>query len=379
MKRLSLFAILSFLLLAACKEAPPPAPAAAIDPNLVTPPLTLVQQIKVEPVGKAPVADILRVAGRIDFDEQRVARIGATVTGRVTELMANLGDPVKAGSVLAKLHSTELGNAQLSWLKARAQSELTGRAVDRARQLLAADVIGSAELQRRDNEHSVAQAEQRAAADQLRVLGISGDMLEKAAQSGGINSISPVVATLSGVVVERKVAKGQVVQPADALFTVADLSRVWVIAQVPEGEVMHVQAGQSVVVEVPALGHGKRTGKLIYVGDIVNPDTRTVMVRTEIENQDRTLKPAMLATMLIKARSVERLVVPAAAAVREDNEDHVFIDAGEGRFRLVKVKLGPEQEGRRAVLSGLPEDAKVVTDGAFHLNNERKRKELEGG
>ncbi|MBI5861340.1 MAG: efflux RND transporter periplasmic adaptor subunit [Rhodocyclales bacterium] len=378
MKRLSLLAILSFLLVA-CKEAPPPAPAAAIDPNLVTPPLTLVQQIKVEPVGKAPVADILRVAGRIDFDEQRVARIGATVTGRVTELMANLGDPVKAGSVLAKLHSTELGNAQLSWLKARAQSELTGRAVDRARQLLAADVIGSAELQRRDNEHSVAQAEQRAAADQLRVLGISDDMLEKAAQSGGINSISPVVATLSGVVVERKVAKGQVVQPADALFTVADLSRVWVIAQVPEGEVMHVQAGQSVVVEVPALGHGKRTGKLIYVGDIVNPDTRTVMVRTEIENQDRTLKPAMLATMLIKARPVERLVVPAAAAVREDNEDHVFIDAGEGRFRLVKVKLGPEQEGRRAVLSGLPEDAKVVTDGAFHLNNERKRKELEGG
>lgn len=379
MKRLSLFAILPFLLLAACKEAPPPAPAAAIDPSLVTPPLTLVQQIKVEPVGKASVADILRVAGRIDFDEQRVARIGATVTGRVTELMANLGDPVKAGSVLAKLHSTELGNAQLSWLKARAQSELTGRAVDRARQLLAADVIGSAELQRRDNEHSVAQAEQRAAADQLRVLGISDGMLEKAAQSGGINSISPVVATLSGVVVERKVAKGQVVQPADALFTVADLSRVWVIAQVPEGEVMHVQAGQSVVVEVPALGHGKRTGKLIYVGDIVNPDTRTVMVRTEIENQDRTLKPAMLATMLIKARSVERLVVPAAAAVREDNEDHVFIDAGEGRFRLVKVKLGPEQEGRRAVLSGLPEDAKVVTDGAFHLNNERKRKELEGG
>lgn len=379
MKRLSLFAILSFLLLAACKEAPPPAPAAATDPNLVTPPPTLAQQIKVELVGKAPVADILRVAGRIDFDEQRVARIGATVTGRVTELMGNLGDPVKAGTVLAQLHSTELGNAQLSWLKARAQSELTGRAVDRARQLLAADVIGSAELQRRENEHSVAQAEQRAAADQLRVLGVSGGMLEKAAQSAGINSISPVVATLSGVVVERKVTKGQVVQPADALFTVADLSRVWVIAQVPEGEVMHVQAGQSVEVEVPSLGHGKRTGKLIYVGDIVNPDTRTVMVRTEIENQDRALKPAMLATMLIKARPVDRLVVPAAAAVREDNEDHVFIDVGEGRFRLVKVKLGPEQEGRRAVLSGLPEDAKVVTDGAFHLNNERKRKELEGG
>lgn len=377
MKRLSLL-LLTAMLLSACREAPRQEPVASQDPSLVTPPATLLQQLNVVAVGKAPVADILRVAGRIDFDEARVARIGATVTGRVTELHAALGDAVRPGDTLAMLHSTELGNAQLAYLKAKAQAELLTRGVERARLLLSADVIGAAELQKRENELSVARAEQRAAADQLRVLGVTPKTMERAAESGGINSISSVVATLAGTVVERKVAKGQVVQPTDALFTVADLSRVWVIAQVPESEIAHVSAGQKVEIEVPALGNETVVGRLIHVGDVVNPDTRTVMVRTEIDNTDRKLKPAMLATMLIMARPVERLVVPAAAVVREDNADHVFVASGAESFRLTRVKLGPEHDGQRAVLSGLTEGARVVAEGAFHLNNERKRKELEG-
>lgn len=365
-------------LLAGCNETPAPAAQAPADPLLVTAGEALAAKITVAPVGKAPVADILRVAGRIDFDEARVARIGATVTGRVTDIQADLGESVKAGDTLAQLHSTELGNAQLGYLKAKANAELLARAVERARLLLAADVIGAAELQKRENELSVAVAERRAAADQLRVLGVSAKAMENTSTSGVINSISSVVSTLPGVVVERKVAKGQVVQPADALFTVADLSRVWVIAQVPEAEISLVAPGQSVEIEVPALGNAKRVGRLIYVGDIVNRETRTVMVRTEIENPDRQLKPAMLATMLIQARPVERLVVPASAVVREENEDHVFVETGPNQYRLTRVKLGAEHDDRRAVLSGLAAGARVVADGAFHLNNERRRQELEG-
>jgi cobalt-zinc-cadmium efflux system membrane fusion protein len=377
MKRLPLW-LAAALLLSACNEPPSKEPVAVQDPGLVTPPATLQQQLNVVTVGKAPVADILRVAGRIDFDEARVARIGATVTGRVTELHAALGDEVKPGDALATLHSTELGNAQLAYLKAKAQAELLARGVERARLLLAADVIGAAELQKRESELSVALAEQRAAADQLRVLGVTARTMEKAAETGGINSLSSVAATLAGTVVERKVAKGQVVQPADALFTVADLSRVWVVAQVPEGEIANVSAGQKVEIEVPALGNATVVGRLIHVGEIVNPETRTVMVRTEIDNAERKLKPAMLATMLIMARPVDRLVVPASAVVREDNSDHVFVSSGENAFRLTRVKLGPEHDGYRPVLSGLAEGVRVVAEGAFHLNNERKRKELEG-
>lgn len=350
----------------------------AADPLLVSPAPELLGQLKLASLSTQPVAETLRVAGRIDFDEQRLARIGATVTGRVTEIDALLGQTVRKGDVLARLNSSELSSQQLAYLKARAQMELNRRNAQRAKALFDADVIGAAELQRRESEYQIAIAETRAAADQLALLGVSAAAIERLGTQGAINSVTPVAATLNGVVVERKLAQGQVVQPADALFVVADLSRLWAVAQVPEQQVSLVKAGQSVRIEVPALGNEKLLGKLIFVGQTIDPETRTVLVRTELDNRDGRLKPAMLASMLIEARPVERLVVPASAVVRENDEEHVFVAEGEATFRLVKVKLGPEQGGIRVVQSGLRGGEQLVVDGAFHLNNERNRREMEG-
>jgi membrane fusion protein, heavy metal efflux system len=348
------------------------------DPTLVAPSSELLAQLKLAEVGRAAVAETLRVAGRIDFDEQRLARIGATVTGRVTQIDALLGQSVAKGEVLARLNSSELSSQQLAYLKARAQLELNRRNAERAKALFEADVIGAAELQRRESEFQISLAETRAASDQLQLLGVSPAAIDRLGKQGAVDSVTPVMATMSGVVVERKLAQGQVVQPADALFVVADLSRLWAVAQVPEQQVSQVKAGQSVSIEVPALGNEKLIGKLIFVGQTIDPETRTVLVRTELDNRDGRLKPAMLASMLIEAKPIERLVVPASAVVRENDEDHVFVGEGDGAFRLVKVKLGPEQGGVRVLLSGLKGGEKLVVDGAFHLNNERNRKEMEG-
>lgn len=375
----SLALLVVAVLLAACnQEQHDQAAATPADPLLVQPAAELAAQLKVAPVDKLPVSETLRVAGRIDFDEQRLARIGATVTGRVTRIDALLGQEVKKGDVLAQLNSAELSNAQLAYLKAKAQLELHRRNVERAKSLFEADVIGAAELQRRESEFQISGAETRAAADQLRVLGVSPTAVERLGSSGAIDSVTPVAASLGGVVVERKVAPGQVVQPTDALFVVADLSRVWAVAQVPEQQVSQVKTGQSVTIEVPALDHQKLVGKLIYVGQTINPETRTVLVRTELDNADGRLKPAMLASMLIEAKPVERLAVPASAVVREGDDDNVFVQTEEGTFRLTKLKLGPEQAGRRVVLSGLKGGERIVVEGAFHLNNERNRREQEG-
>lgn len=390
--------------LAACnKEEAVTATQAPADPMLVVAPATLMPQLKVEPVQTAAVSEMVRVAGKIDFDEQRLARIGATVTGRVTELIAAPGKSVRAGEPLAMLNSTELGAAQLSYLKARAQADLATRAAERARSLFEGDVIGAAELQRRESEQAIAAAERRAASDQLRVLGLPLASIHRLDEQGAINSLSPVVSSIAGVVVDRRVTQGQVVGPTDTLFTVADLSRLWAVAQVPEEQASKVKAGQSVSIEVPALDSERLTGRLIHVGETVNPDTRTVLVRTELDNSDRRLKPAMLATMLIAGKPVERPVVPNAAVVRENDADYVFVATGEAvsaasgktpaggpppattekaaaatEFRLTPVSLGPENGGQRAVLSGVKPGERIVVDGAFHLNNERKRKELEG-
>lgn len=396
LRPINLAILLAALVLGGCKEASSPASKASEngsattlsegtgaeikvsppDPALVSVPPAFGAEIKVMPAGQTQISDTLRVAGKVDFDQTRVTRIGATVTGRVIEIQAHLGQQVKVGDSLAVINSTELGEAQLTYLKARAHADLQARSVERARQLFAADVIGKAELQRRESELAIASAEQRGAADQLRVLGMSSAAINKLGVTGAINSVTSVASTMAGTVVERQVAQGQVVQPADALYVVADLSRVWVTAEVPEQQAALVKAGQTVDIEVPALG-SSLSGKLIFVADTVNPETRTIAVRSVVDNASRQLKPAMLATMLIQAAPVQRVVIPAESVVRDSDADNVFVEVAPQQFRLTPVRLGPDMDGRRAVLSGLKPEQRILVSGAFHLNNERKRKELE--
>ncbi len=371
--RLTTTALLTLVLaVSACKPAQVPSTGqAAGDPMQVQAPESLRAQIQVTEVAQQELSDTLRVAGAIEFDEQSLNRIGASVTGRVTQLHAVLGQLVQKGQPLAQIHSSELSAAQLSFLKAKSATELNRRNVDRAQTLFQADVISAAELQRRQSEYEIAAAEMRASQDQLRVLGMTSEAIEQLAKSGAIDSNANVVASLSGVVVERKVVPGQVVQPSDALFVVADLQRVWAVAQVPEQQVFQVQVGQKVRIEVPALNKQEIVGRLIFVGQTVNPETRTVLVRTELDNAKGILKPAMLATMLIDSAPSPRIVVPHSAVVREDDQDFVFVEVSPNTYRLSPVKLEAERNGVRIVTQGLKTGQRIVSDGAFHLNNHR--------
>ena len=334
--------------------------------------------VDVKPVEVMPFSETLRVSGKVEFDEQRVARIGATVTGRVTEILAMPGQEIDRGTVLARINSTELGQTQLAYLKARATNELAARAYDRAKILYKEDVIAKADLQRRQSEAETSAAERRAMADQLRVLGMLPEQIDALGKTGNVNSIAPVTSSLDGTVVERKIVLGQVVQPADALFTVADLSEVWVTAQVPEQEASLLAIDQPMRIEIPALAHEKFEGKLVYVGELVSNETRTIPARTVLQNTNRMIKPGMLATLLISGKPTDRPVVPATAVVREDGYDHVFIALGDNHYKLTVVKLGPETNGVRPVLSGLEPGTLIVTQQAYHLNTERKKR-LSGG
>ncbi|MDP2785622.1 MAG: efflux RND transporter periplasmic adaptor subunit [Sulfurimicrobium sp.] len=381
MKRPSpiLFAVLLAAALSGCKgKEAPPAATAPVDTMLVTVQADFLQRLKIAPAGEGEATETLRVPARIEVDEQRVARIGAAVTGRVTQIHATLGQRVKRGEALATLHSAELSAAQLAYLKALSQAELQRRAVDRAKLLFAADVIGAAELQKRESELAQAQAELQASHGQLGVLGMTGSAMAKLAATRTVHSLSSITATLDGVVIERKVTPGQVVQPADALFTVADLSHVWLVAEAPEQQAALIKKGEAAQAEIPALNGKRIEGRLIYVADTVNPDRRTVTVRMDVDNPERLLKPEMLASMLIQGAPQRRLLVPAAAVVREDNKDHVFVQLDNQRFQLRAVTLGQESGGYIPVQAGLKGGERIVTEGAFHLNNERKRKELEG-
>jgi cobalt-zinc-cadmium efflux system membrane fusion protein len=367
---------------AAKKPAAPAATAAPAaqkksDPMEVELNAEMSKQFRVEAAQMASIAITQKVSGRIEANEHRTTRIGASVSGRVIQVMAEVGDRVKAGQSLATLSSPELTNAQLSYLRALSMSSLAERAVERAKALVAADVIGTAELQRREVELSVARAEMRAAHDQLRLIGLREETIEKLRQTGAIASEVNIRATRSGVVIERKVSQGQVAQPGDPMFTVADLSNVWVIGALPEQDANSVHINQQVDVQVSALGAQKLSGKIVFVSDTVQPDTRTVPIRTEVKNPKFELKPQMLATLTLSGIRVKQLAVPATAVVRENDKDYVFVKLAENRFRLTEVVLDPAAGELRPVRKGIDEGTPVVVDGSFHLNSQRKRAELE--
>ncbi len=367
------------MMLVACKPSTnaPKEEKKAEDPNLVQLSAALQEKVQLVKVGQAEIREVLHIPGSIQVDEQRVARIGAPVTGRIAEIDAVLGQQVKQGQSLATLNSTELAQNQLVYIKALQQIDLQGKAVERARMLLDADVISKAEVQRRESELSAAQAELNAASNQLQVLGMSPQGIGKLTKSNQMHALSSVSARISGTVISRKINLGQVVQPADELFVVADLSHVYAVAEVPERQVDLIAVGQEVNIEVPALHQSTIKGKLIYVGDIVNPQMRTVTVRSEIDNRAKTLKPDMLVSMLVQSKPLPKLAIPVQSVVRENDKDHVFVQVAPNRYRLREVTLGSEYQNMVAVVNGLEEGEVVVSEGAFHVNNERKRKELE--
>ena len=348
------------------------------DPNIVYVNEDLRSMIKDGKVELGQFTEEVRVSGRIDFNESFLARIGAKVTGRVSEILGFPGQVVKQGDLLAKITSTELTQSQLAYLQARSASQLADQAANRARILYKEDVIALAELQRREAEASSAKAEFGAANDQLRVQGMDQKSIDRLAKTGLIESVNNVLATIPGEIVERKITKGQVVQPADALFTIADLDALWAVAEVPESAAYLIRKGQKSSIIVPALRNKTIEGVISHVDAIVNPQTRTVVVRMDVPNQSGQVKPGMLATMLIDSQPSDKLLVPLEAIVREDNYDYVYVREDDERYRMVNVKLGPEGKGFRPVISGLKEGDEIVIQGAYHLNTERK-KQLAGG
>lgn len=345
----------------------------ALDPLTIMPSKDIGARIKTGTASVRPVNSALRVAARVEADETRIARVSTPVTGRLIELRAYEGETVRQGQILGSVFSTDLSNAQTAFLKAHTARRLADRAVARARQLLAAGVIGEAELQRREAELQQAGADFASAREQLVVLGLTKEAIDHIETTRAVNSTTHLVASIDGIVLERKATLGQMVQAAEAVFTIADLSSVWLVADVPEPSAGALTGGKPVQAEIPALPGESIHGRLSFVSAVVDRETRTVRTRMNLPNPQRRYKPAMLATLTLMDGAEPKCVVPLAAVVRESNFDHVFVQTGPNTFQLRRVSLGDEYGDLRVVLDGLKPGDKIVTSGAFHLNNERNR------
>lgn len=382
--RLAAVVLILSVLLGGCEKPAPTVtakqavPAPAPDPLEIEVREELVKTLVVGPAEWRAVSSTLEAAGRLEADETRMARIGAPATGRLTELGVVEGQTVRKGQRIALLYSTELSGAQLAFVKAIAQHSLARRSLERAKLLLAADVIGAAELQRREAELMESEAELSSARDQLRVFGMSEEAIAKLEKTRTVDSVTELTATIDGIVVERHVTLGQVVPPADTVATIADLSNVWLVADIPEENAGGLRVGIQVEARIPALNHAVVRGRLSFVSAIVNPETRTVRCRMDLDNPDGRFKPAMLATMTLRDGAQRQRVVPASAIVRDGNRDFVYVQTGPRKYQMRPVRVGDEVDGGLVLLQGVGDREQLVLNGAFHLNNERKRLAIQG-
>ena len=367
------------LLSAGCRKKAPEAALAPSDPNEVTVTPALASNLKFGVPEERTVTGTLQVTARVETDASRIARVGSPVAGRILRLLVFEGQVVRTGTVLGTLHSTNLSDTQFALVRAVSQQQLAEAASHRADQLVAADVIGRAEVERRRAELLQASMEASSYRTQLRGLGMSDGQIQQLIQTRKLSADYPIIAPKGGTVLKREITVGQVVQPADPAFTIADLSTVWVTANVPEEEAGTLRKGMEVSVRIPALPRARISGHLSYVAPIVDPLTRTVQVRINVPNSDGQLKPDELASMTFSGHGEQKLTVPNTAVVREENKDHVFVQVAPQRYTLREVTLGEEEDDRRTVESGVRPDEHIVTDGAFHLNNQRKQSAIKGG
>jgi membrane fusion protein, heavy metal efflux system len=349
------------------------------NPNEVAITPALERNLKFGTPEMAEVDGTLQVAAHVETDARRIARVGSPVSGRILQLLIFEGQKVKTGTVLAMLHSTDLSDTQRALIKASSQRGLAEASEKRAVQLVEADVIGRAELERRRAELLQANTEVESCRTQLRGLGMTEAQIRQLESTRKLSADYPIVAPRSGTVLKREITVGQVVQPADPAFTIADLSSVWIVANVPEEDAGQLQKDMEVQVRIPALPQQTMSGSLAFVSPIVDPATRTVEVRMDVANGNGLLKPDELATMVLTGHADHKLTVPNAAIVREENLDYVFVQNGPRTYALRQVSLGDEENDRRIVLGGIAQDEHIVTEGAFHLNNQRKQNAIKGG
>jgi cobalt-zinc-cadmium efflux system membrane fusion protein len=341
------------------------------NPNEVTAKLETLKQISIEPAKKYAIRRTIDIPGSIEVKQNLLAKIGSPVKGRIVEINVMLGQRVRKGEVLAKINSTELAKMQLEYIKAVQQVELKAKSFERAELLFAEGVLSEAQMLERKTELAAAKAEMQASNDQLQVLGMSLNEIQNLKTESQINSITHIQAKIDGKVIMKNVNLGQVVEPTDEVFAVAALDEVWGVAQVPERKISFLKEGDQVFIEVPAYKEKSFEGVITYLGDIVDPETRTITIRTDINNQDQMLKPDMLITMKVAGSKVERIGVPNEAIISEDDTPSVFVKTSENTFTLKPVTLGIKDKDNTHIDSGISEGDEVVIKGAFHLNNER--------
>ena len=361
------YALLVIALVAGCdkpaKKAEPPAPVVEGERIVFPKASPQLASLKSEPAAKSGAA-ALRLNGRLVWDEDATVRLYTPFAGRVARILAQPGDGVRPGQTLALLQSPDFGQAQADARRAASDFALAQQNLNRVRELQQYGVAPQKDLHASEADYGRAQTELQRTRGRLKMYGGSGEAID---QSYALKS--PV----GGVVVEKNINPGQELRPdqmlanAPALFVVTDPRRLWVLLDATEQALPKITRGTPIRISSPAYPNEAFEGKVSAVADFIDPVTRTIKVRGTLANPNGRLKAEMFVTAAIDKGAAAELSVPTSAVFLRGDKHYVFVDEGEGRFLRTQVTTGAEHDGRSAIVSGLAEGTRVVTDGALLL------------
>ena len=319
--------------------------------------------LRTEPLEERELAGTFRVTATVEANQERIAHVVPRMPGRITRVSAKLGDAVKQGQTLATLESIEAGEAYSAYRQALAEANVAKSAYERAERLHKEQIIPGKEYQRARAEYEKTQASVQAAAGKLRMLGIKPS--EAAGDAGA--STFPVPAPLSGTVVERKAVLGELAKGDEPLFVVADLSKVWLVANIAEANLGKVRTGAAARARVPSHPDEVFAGKVGHVGSILDKETRTARAIIELDNRKGLLRPEMFATVEIESGATQKvLAVPEAAVTLVQGLPTVFVEEAAG-FEPRTVELGARSGGSVVLKSGVKPGELVATQGIYAL------------
>ena len=317
----------------------------------------------------------INVTGKVAVNADRIAHVSPRIPGKIVSVRASLGDSVASGQALVTLDSVELGEALNRYRQSKTRLQLAKDKLDRALALSEKKIIARKDVFQAESDYQIAQADLHNDAERLALYGLSAADLEDGRQKRPLLTVrSPI----SGVITAKEAVVGELSDPAKSLYTVADLSLVWVLVDINEKDLAKVKKGQAAIITVGAFPELKLKGRITHLADLVDEATRTVKARVEVANPGRKLKPEMFASveLALPTDTPPVLAVPEEALQELPGGKVLFITGDGVEFAPRKVELGRVSGGLVEVVSGLKERERYVAKGSFLLKSELQKGEL---
>ena len=358
--------------------APTAAPGAALPDVTVTLTKEAVERagITVAAVGTGGEAAGLKIPGVVEPNAYKQVVVTPLVSGRITRVLAELGEHVKRGQTLAQIFSPELAEAQTKFISARAELDAHERELRRTEKLVEIGAASRQELERIHAEHTARSADVQAVRSRLELLGMPRTAIDSMSPGKPVSAITSVPAPIAGVITDRTANVGLNVDLATKLFTVVDLSTVWVVADVYEKDFSRVRVGSTVTVTAAAYPALALEGRISYIDPQVSSETRTAKARVEVRNPRNELRLGMLADVLVRGTNESSVPSIPRTAVQNIGDRQVVYLANPkepGNFIEREVRLGDAAGNQVPVLGGVKPGDAIVTEGSFYVRAERER------